>query len=194
MIERRPVLTPLIAAVQNGPTSILTVISSASPGAQLLTQMHQRERDIKQEGFLATSPTVNYLVIYSFESDINFYFYSIYKFPVLFALQTDPLPIATVSIKKHFQTFFSMVQVFTVGILLFLFSLTMGEIDSNATEEVEGNLNEVDVSHPRAIVKRQTFCGTNRNCPHWVNNGFCRSSFYDTTTKMRYCGKECRLC
>ncbi|KAK6752281.1 hypothetical protein RB195_003603 [Necator americanus] len=145
-------------------------------------------------GFLATSPTVNYLVIYSFESDINFYFYSIYKFPVLFALQTDPLPIATVSIKKHFQTFFSMVQVFTVGILLFLFSLTMGEIDSNATEEVEGNLNEVDVSHPRAIVKRQTFCGTNRNCPHWVNNGFCRSSFYDTTTKMRYCGKECRLC
>ncbi|XGW29441.1 hypothetical protein V3C99_008897 [Haemonchus contortus] len=48
--------------------------------------------------------------------------------------------------------------------------------------------------HPRAIVKRQTTCGTNANCQHWVNNGFCNSTFYTRSQKMQYCGQLCRLC
>ncbi|XGW25300.1 hypothetical protein V3C99_006599 [Haemonchus contortus] len=39
-----------------------------------------------------------------------------------------------------------------------------------------------------------TICGSNQNCPTWVQNGFCQSSFYTNAQKMQYCGRECQLC
>ncbi|KAK5966742.1 hypothetical protein GCK32_000481 [Trichostrongylus colubriformis] len=63
---------------------------------------------------------------------------------------------------------------------------------------VNHSLDDTHLFHglprPRKMVKRQTQCGTNANCPHWVNNGFCNSTFYNNAQKTMYCGRQCGLC